>query len=121
MKPSTLLPLLTTLASATDLLFVGNYGGTIDTLSFDDRDLSIQSLSSTNDSHPGPSWQELSPNGKFLYTVEETANGDASKGAVSSYAIGEDGSLKKVGTAKGLPSPVSLGVSHDGKFIFTAN
>lgn len=125
MKPVAILPLLTALASASDLLFIGNYGGTIDTASFDPSDLSIKPVSSTNDSHPGPSWQELSPDGKFLYTVEETANGDGvgpdAKGAVSSYEIGKDGSLKKVGTAKGLASPVSLGVSPDGTFIFTAN
>lgn len=121
MKASTLLPLLTSLASATDMLFIGNYAGTIDTVSFDTCDFSFKSLASTNESHPAPSWQELSPNGKFLYTVEETAFGDASKGAVSSYEIGQDGTLKKVGTAKGLASPVSLGISQDGKFILTAN
>ncbi|KAL1955649.1 hypothetical protein VTO42DRAFT_8194 [Malbranchea cinnamomea] len=122
---SMLLPLLASAsaaAAAADLFVVGSYGGTIDTFSFDTDTAAIAGpLSFTNDSFPAPSWQEISADKKFLYTIEERTKGDASKGAVTSYAVGKDGALTKVSTATGLSGPVSLAVSHDGKLIFTAN
>lgn len=125
MKPSALLPLLATAAAAaaTDTFFVGSYGGSVDTLAFDIDAVSIKSLSSASNS-PQASWQELSADKKFLYSVEETAEDDGSgvqKGAVTSYAVADDGSLTKVDSALGPWAPVSIGISPDGKLLFTAN
>jgi 6-phosphogluconolactonase (cycloisomerase 2 family) len=122
MKASTLLPLALACSTASaDTLFVGTYAGTIESLRFDPDTGALSRLSCTNASAPGPSWQELSANKKFLYTVEETSPIDASRGAVTSYSIGPDAKLTRVASALGMASPVSLALSPDQKLIFTAN
>ncbi|KAA8894552.1 Lactonase, 7-bladed beta-propeller-domain-containing protein [Sphaerosporella brunnea] len=116
-----LLPFLATAVSATRF-FIGAYSGQILSANLDDTTGAITLLSSTPASSPSPSWQELSPvDPQLLFTVEERAHSDDSKGAVSAYLIGSDGALTKLSTALGLLGPVSLGVSPDGKTIFTAN
>lgn len=124
MKSTSFVPCLVTMAAAAaaaDIAFVGNHVGTIETLSFDTEKGVLSSVSSIDDAGPTPSWQELSEDKKFLYTVEEKADKDQSKGAVSSYSIGKDGKLHKKSSALGLSAPVSLAISPDQKLIFTAN
>lgn len=118
---SLLSSLLTTSAVAQNVLFVGDYGGNINTVSFNNETGNIKQLSANKDSAPSPSWQEVSANKKFLYSIEETTKKNESMGALTSYSIAEDGSLKKVASAEGQASPVSLGINPDQNLILTAN
>ena len=127
MKTTSVLPLLvqscllTGSAVASNMFFAGTYGGSIDTVSFDVTTGAFEKGQSNNESAPAPSWQEISHNGKFLYTIEETTAADANKGALTTYSIGEDGKLTKVSSADGLVAPVSLGIHPDGDVVVTAN
>jgi len=121
LKTSILAPLLLASPIMAATFFVGSYGGEILTVSFDEKTQALTNVSSTSDSSPAPSWQEVGQNGTVLYTVEETAHDDATLGAVTSYKILDGGKLEKITSATGLSGPVSLGISPDGKTIFTAN
>jgi 6-phosphogluconolactonase len=66
---------------------------------------------------PGPSFLALHPNGKVLYAVHEPTDGD-----VSAYAIGADGSLRKLNTQPTQGNgPCHVSVDPAGKAVFTAS
>lgn len=121
MKSLALLPLFCQAIVAQSIAFVGNYGGTIATVQFNNETGALKLLHENNGSFPSPSWQEVSANKRFLYTIEETSLEDQSKGALTSYSIKPSGQLKKVSTALGMVAPVHLAISPDRKLIFTAN
>lgn len=104
------------------MFFVGTSSGPILSVSLDERTGALKQLSST-DGGPQPSWQELSPaNSNILYSSSrELTPGDTKRGSLTSFAIGADGSLKKLAETACLPDPVSLAVSPDGRTIFTAH
>ncbi|EEP81583.1 predicted protein [Uncinocarpus reesii 1704] len=103
------------------LAFVGTYGGSITTIQFNNETGALTQLFTNNGSAPSPSWQEISADEKFLYTVEETNQKEKEKGGITSYAIQPDGQLRKVSTALGMPLPVHLAISPNKTLIFTAN
>lgn len=127
MKTSSVLPLLmqtcllTSSVAASNMFFAGTYGGSIVTVDFDETTGALTEGASNSDSAPAPSWQEVTRDGKFLYSIEETTAADANKGGLTSYSISDDGTLTKVATDSGLVAPVSLGIHPEGKVIVTAN
>lgn len=127
MKTSSVLPLLmqtallTSSAAASSMFFAGTYGGGIVSVEFDETTGAMTEVTSNTDSAPAPSWQEVTKDGKFLYSIEETTAADENKGGLTSYSIGDDGELTKVASDSGLVAPVSLGIHPEGKVIVTAN
>lgn len=121
------LPLLVSLFCASPIMartfFVGSYGGEILTVSLDENTHALKNTSTTLSSSPSPSWQELGQHNTILYTVEEQAHSApfSGLGAVASYRILAGGALQKISSATSSSAPVSLGLSPDGKTIFTAN
>lgn len=121
MKSLAILPLFCQAILAQSIAFVGNYGGTIATVQFNNETGALKLLHENNGSFPAPSWQEVAANKRLLYTIEETSLKNQSRGALSSYFIKPDGQLMKVSTALGMVGPVHLAISPDSKTIFTAN
>jgi 6-phosphogluconolactonase len=70
-----------------------------------------------------PSFLAFSPSGKFLYAVNELETcDDAPGGAVSAYAVREDGTLKFLNrkSSKGA-APCHISIDRGGAFAVTAN
>ncbi|KAF3491400.1 carboxy-cis,cis-muconate cyclase [Arthroderma uncinatum] len=112
--------LLTTGVVSQKVAFVGTYSNAITSLSFDTESGELK-VAGNNSGSNAPSWQEISKDGKLLYTIEETSAQNSSRGALTSYSISQDGKLKKLSSALGLASPVSLSISPDQSIIITAN
>ncbi|KAK2875588.1 hypothetical protein FQN49_001593 [Arthroderma sp. PD_2] len=112
--------LLTTGVVSQSIAFVGTYSNAITSLSFNPESGDLK-ITGNNSESNAPSWQEISKDGKFLYTIEETSTQNKSRGALTSFSISQDGKLKKLSSALGLASPVSLGISPDQSIIITAN
>ncbi|MDR0601495.1 MAG: lactonase family protein [Treponema sp.] len=71
-----------------------------------------------------PSWLVLSPGGKFLYAVNETASfeGKPGSGGISAFSAGEDGSLVFLNSRRsGGKHPCHLAVDREGGFLAAAN
>lgn len=71
-----------------------------------------------------PSWMALHPNGKLLYTANETDNfNGTTAGSVSAYAVNRaTGALTSLNTVSSQGSgPVYVSVDPLGQFVFVAN
>lgn len=71
-----------------------------------------------------PAWFDLSPDRKFLYTVNEIDNyGLGKSGSVTAYAVdATSGALRKLNTVdSGGASPCFISVHPSGKFALVAN
>lgn len=71
-----------------------------------------------------PAWFDLSPDRKFLYTVNEVDTyGPAKSGSVTAYAVdATSGGLRKLNTVdSGGASPCFISVHPSGKFVLVAN
>jgi 6-phosphogluconolactonase (cycloisomerase 2 family) len=71
-----------------------------------------------------PAWFDLSPDRKFLYTVNEIDNyGPGKSGSVTAYAVdAASGGLRKLNTVdSGGASPCFISVHPSGKFVLVAN
>ncbi|KAM5439573.1 hypothetical protein MferCBS31731_004328 [Microsporum ferrugineum] len=108
--------LLTTGVVSQNIAFVGTNANAISTLSFDAKTGALKIIGNNSDSST-PSWQEISKDGKLLYTIEETST----ENALTSYSIAQDGKLKKLSSIKGLAGPVSLEMHPKQPVIITAN
>ena len=107
-------------AAASAVFFVGTSSGPILSVSLDKRTGALKQLSTT-DGGPRPTWQELSPaNSSILYSASSEAE-DPSVGLLTSFAIGADGSLKKLSAITCLLDPGSLAFSPDGHTAFVAH
>lgn len=93
-------------------LIVGSNDGPIVSYSLNGNTLS--QISSNSDS-TAASWQTITPN--FIYSVSETGGTDP--GTITAYTI-SNGVLKKVGSDKGLPGPVSIAVADGGSMLVSA-
>lgn len=113
---------LCTASSATAMkVFVGSGGGQITTLEISDTDGTVKELSSVLNSAPSPNWQEISHDGKILYTTEESTVSNSSLGAITSYGIDATGALTKITSSSAPAGPVSISVSPNGTTIFSAS
>ncbi|EFQ98333.1 carboxy-cis,cis-muconate cyclase [Nannizzia gypsea CBS 118893] len=108
--------LLTTGIVAQQIAFVGTNANAIATVSFDTKTGALKVIGNNTESST-PSWQEVSKDGKLLYSIEETST----EHALTSYSIAQDGKLKKLGSIKGLAGPVSLDMHPTQPIIITAN
>lgn len=108
--------MLTSGIVAQNIAFVGSNANAIATVSFDTKTGAFKVTGNNTDSST-PSWQEVSKNGKLLYSIEETST----EHALTSYSIGQDGKLKKLKSIKGLAGPVSLDMHPTQPIIITAN
>jgi 6-phosphogluconolactonase len=70
-----------------------------------------------------PSYLALPPSGEFLYAVNEVDSYEGSAGgAVSAYAVGEDGTLKFLNRkSSGAPGPCHIALDRDGRFAVVSN
>ncbi|EGD83857.1 hypothetical protein H112_07538 [Trichophyton rubrum D6] len=108
--------MLTSGIVAQNIAFVGSNANAIATVSFDTKTGTFKVTGNNTDSST-PSWQEVSRDGKLLYSIEETST----EHALTSYSIGQDGKLKKLKSIKGLAGPVSLDMHPTQPIIITAN
>lgn len=72
---------------------------------------------------PSPSFLALHPNRKYLYAVNEVGEFQGQKtGAVSAFAINDDGSLKMLNQqSSGGAGPCHLDIDRGGRSLFVAN
>jgi 6-phosphogluconolactonase len=103
-------------ASSEYLTFIGNFGTTLPAFRLDTTTGKLTSLGSLADTKT-PAWMTISPNGKFLYAINEQAD------SVSAFALdakaGKLTPLNKVDT-KGK-GPCHVSIDHTGRAIFVAN
>jgi 6-phosphogluconolactonase (cycloisomerase 2 family) len=73
----------------------------------------------------GACWLVLSKDQKFAFVTNTLATGlppGTGAGAVTTYSVGSDGSLTRVGQTNADPgNPTDLAVSPDGKFLYMMN
>lgn len=77
-------------------LFLSSYNGTVTTLAFTpgaSRDDALKVIASTSACTPNPSWITLDTDRRLLYCTAN--NGDTFTGALHSFSIEDDGSLKE--------------------------
>ncbi len=76
---------------------------------------------SNTDSSSNPSFLAISPNGKFVYAVNEVSRKQA--GLISAYAFDpKTGNLKYINqTSSGSENPCHISISKNGKWVLTAN
>lgn len=70
-----------------------------------------------------PSWIEIHPSRKYLYTINEVTDFRGKNGAVTAYAIDEttgDLTFINQSSTEG-PGPAHLSIASSGKFVFVAN
>jgi len=70
-----------------------------------------------------PSWIEIHPSRKYLYTINEVTNFRGKNGAVTAYAINEvtgDLTFINQSSTEG-PGPAHLSLDAAGKYVFVAN
>lgn len=98
------------LASATALatnLFVSSYAGDITTLTLSASDgiYTLTKASATGDCGPSPSWLTVDPTHGLLFCLNEGLT--APNGSLSSFTIGDGGSLTHVQNTTTISGPVS--------------
>lgn len=105
-------------------LFVGTYTGGkskgIYVFQFNAKNGEVQWVSNT-DSADNPSFLAIAPDGKHLYSVNETDRDHSGK--VSAYSFdAANGSLHLLNqVASGSENPCHVSITHDGKWIAVAN
>lgn len=109
-------------ASAT-MLYVGSYSSSIARINLDaNGDMTFLGAS---DSEPNPSWLTFSPNGTLLFAVSEVQDYPSqypSSGAVSSFEVDQDGSLRMLSTvASGGGAPAHATTNAKGDHLFLSN
>lgn len=94
------------LAAATNL-FVSDYSGNITTLSLTEHGghYSLVETSANSGCAPNPSWLTIDPNHATLYCLDEGL--EVTNGSLTSFTIGDDGSLTKVHREDTINGPVS--------------
>jgi len=115
-----LLPLFGSVASAANL-WASQYAGTINYLTFNGNSLALSSSSSTGNKLP--SWLTYDHTGKALYIADENFTG-TSNGTLTSFSIGNNGSLKSAGTAstpQGVVATTLYGGPDGRSFIANAH
>lgn len=97
-------------------ILAGSYTSTISTFIFDAAAGKL-SLASTSEAGTNPSWIQLSPDSKALFATQEQADG-----AIVSFSVQADGSLKQVSKASsGGADPAALAVLSSGKEVVVAD
>ncbi|KAI4717060.1 3-carboxy-cis,cis-mucoante lactonizing enzyme [Aureobasidium sp. EXF-10727] len=94
------------LTAATNL-FVSDYSGDISTLSLTEHDghYSLTKTSANTGCAPNPSWLTLDTNHATLYCLDEGL--EVNNGSLTSFTIGDDGSLTTVHREETISGPVS--------------
>lgn len=94
------------LAAATNL-FVSDYSGDVSTLSLTEHGgrYSLTKVSANTGCSPNPSWLTLDTNHATVYCLDEGL--EVSNGSLTSFTIGDDGSLTKVHRETTISGPVS--------------
>ncbi len=97
--------------------YVGTYGNSIYLMDLSIETGAVRTIGTTNGLIK-PSYQAISKDNKYLYTVNESGNG---LGGVSVFEITGDLSLRLINSqpAKG-PGPCHISVSECGKFLLAA-
>jgi 6-phosphogluconolactonase len=74
-------------------------------------------LESTTQCPPHPSYLAVAPGGRKLYAVHEL-----DRGLISAFAVGDDGSLRLLGTqSSGGAQPCHLSVHPSGRYVLSAH
>lgn len=94
------------LTAATNL-FVSDYSGDVSTLSLTEHGghYSLTKVSANTGCSPNPSWLTLDTNHATLYCLDEGL--EVTNGSLTSFTIGDDGSLTKVHRETTISGPVS--------------
>lgn len=94
------------LTAATNL-FVSDYSGDVTTLSLTEHGghYSLTKTSANTGCAPNPSWLTIDPNHATLYCLDEGL--EVKNGSLTSFTIGDDGSLTKVHREETISGPVS--------------
>ncbi|KAI4821546.1 3-carboxy-cis,cis-mucoante lactonizing enzyme [Aureobasidium sp. EXF-8845] len=94
------------LTAATNL-FVSDYSGDVTTLSLTEHGghYSLTKVSANSGCAPNPSWLTIDPNHATLYCLDEGL--EVTNGSLTSFTIGDDGSLTKVHREETISGPVS--------------
>ncbi|KAG9674871.1 3-carboxy-cis,cis-mucoante lactonizing enzyme, partial [Aureobasidium melanogenum] len=94
------------LTAATNL-FVSDYSGDVSTLSLTESGghYSLTKVSANTGCSPNPSWLTLDTNHATLYCLDEGL--EVTNGSLTSFTIGDDGSLTKVHRETTISGPVS--------------
>lgn len=94
------------LTAATNL-FVSDYSGNVTTLSLTEHGghYSLTKTSANSGCAPNPSWLTLDPNHATLYCLDEGL--EVTNGSLTSFTIGDGGSLTKVHREDTINGPVS--------------
>jgi 6-phosphogluconolactonase len=107
---------LATAASSEYLTFIGNFGTAIPAFKLDTASGKITSLGNEATTKT-PAWMTISPNGKFLYAINEQAD------SVSAFAL--DVTSGKLTPLNQVPTqgkgPCHVAIDHTGRAIFVAN
>jgi 6-phosphogluconolactonase len=103
------------LSAAQYTTFIGDFGTTIPGFRLDTATGKLTPLGDLATSK-SPAWLTISPNGKFLYAVNEQADG------ISAFSLDPSGKLTFLNTVatKGK-GPCHAALDHTGKAIFVAN
>lgn len=99
-------------------LFVSSYVGTISTLQlskFSNGSYSLDTLSVNNVTTDNPSWLHKDPHNGILYCLNEGLS--VVNGSISSFAVGDDGSLSLLGNELTINGPVSSVLFNGGKSL----
>ncbi|HLJ15762.1 MAG TPA: lactonase family protein [Bryobacteraceae bacterium] len=114
------------------LAYVGSYNGAIGSggngqgiyLFRMDLSTGVLTLIKVASTVPSPSWMQIDPSGKYLYTVNEISNfNGTTSGSVSAFSINRstgDLTFLNVVSSQGA-GPAFLSVDPLGKFVFVAN
>jgi hypothetical protein len=119
-KHPLLLPLFGGVASAANL-WATHYSGTINYLTFSGNALTLSSSTKTGNNLP--SWITYDSAGKALYIPDEVFYGPPS-GTLVSFSIGNDSSLKSIGTGttpQGVVANALYGGTDGKGFIANAH
>jgi len=102
-------------ASSSYLTLIGNFGSAIPAYRLNVATGKLDSLGNLADTKT-PAWLALSPNGKFLYAVNEQADG------VTAYTLDPSGKLTLLNSIKTQgKGPCHAAVDRTGKALFVAN
>lgn len=94
-------------AASAARLFVSDYSGHVTTLSLSEKNgnYSLESIHSTKECAPNPSWLTIDPNRGLLFCLNEGLT--SPNGSLSSFVINADGSLTHVQNTTTPSGPVS--------------
>jgi 6-phosphogluconolactonase len=104
--------------------YVGSYGNQISIFSLDPDSGALTPRGGPVDANPNPSFLAFAPDGKYLFSVNETDNLDGTNaGAVSAFRIdAQSGGLSFINRVSSQGNgPAHVAVDHTGKFVFVAN